>query len=42
MKFSGVPRRAFFVYLKETEHRFKNRHGSVYKALLSSLNKHRL
>ena len=39
VKFNGVPRHTFYLHLKETEYRFNNRHGSVYKALLSLLNK---
>ena len=42
VKFNGVPRHTFYLHLKETEYRFNNRHGSVYKALLSLLNKHPL
>ena len=42
VKFNGVPRRTFYLHLKETEYRFNNRHESVYKALLSLLNKNPL
>ena len=42
VKFNGVPRHTFYLHLKETEFRFNNRHGSVYKALLSLLNKYPL
>ena len=42
VKFNGVPRHTFYLYLKKTEYRFNNRHGSVYKALLSLLNNHPL
>ena len=42
VKFNGVPRRTFYLHLKETEYRFNNRHDSVYKALLSLLNKNPL
>ena len=40
VKFNGVPRHTFYLHLEETEYRFNNRHGSVYKALLSLLNNH--
>lgn len=42
VKFNGVPRHTFYLHLKETEYRFNNRHDSLYKALLSLLNKHPL
>lgn len=39
VQFNGVPRHTFYLHLKETEYRFNHRHSSLYKALLSLLNK---
>ena len=36
-QFNGVPRKTFYLHLKETEFRFNHRNQSLYKALLSLL-----
>ena len=36
-QFNGVPRKTFYLHLKETEFRFNHRHQNLYNALLSLL-----
>jgi len=36
-KFRGLPRRTFYLYIKETEFRFNHRHQNIYKLLLKRL-----
>ena len=36
-RFNGVPRKTFYLHLKESEFRFNHRHQDLYKALLSLL-----
>jgi transposase len=38
-RFCGVPRRTFYLHLKETEFRFNHRNNNLYKELLNSLRK---
>ncbi|GHU53800.1 DDE transposase [Clostridia bacterium] len=39
VKFKGIPKEKFIIYLKETEFRFNNRGNDLYKILLSVLRK---
>ena len=38
-KFCGVPKRTFYLHLKETEFRFNHRNNNLYKELLNFLRK---
>ena len=38
-RFCGVPKRTFYLHLKETEFRFNHRHDNLYKELLDFLRK---
>lgn len=33
-RFHGIPKHTFYLHLKETEFRFNNRHGNLYRVLL--------
>lgn len=37
VKFNGVPKRTFYLHLKETGFRFNHRHDDLYKVLLKIL-----
>ena len=39
MKFKGLPKRTFFLHLKECEFRFNNRRKNLYKFLLEIFRK---
>lgn len=39
-KFNGVPKHTFYLHLKETEFRFNQRRGNLYKSLLQRLRNH--
>jgi transposase-like protein len=35
-RFHGIPKHTFYLHLKETEFRFNNRHGNLYRVLLKT------
>jgi transposase-like protein len=39
IKFNGIPKKTFYLHLKETEFRFNNRQNNLYKILLTMLRK---